>query len=48
MPTTANCEAPEKSSAESAIVCQRSRPAATERAPKLMPYAPVATPTERH
>ena len=36
MPTTANCEPPEKSRAESAIVCQRLRPAATDSAPKLM------------
>jgi hypothetical protein len=36
MPTAANCEAPEKSRVDSAIVCHRLRPAATDSAPKLM------------
>jgi hypothetical protein len=46
MATSANCEAPEKSKADRAIVCQTLRPAATERAPKLTAYVPVATPTD--
>ena len=37
IPTRANCEPPENSSADSAIVCQSESPAATESAPKLMP-----------
>ena len=47
IPTKANCEPPENSSSESAWVCQMLSPAATESAPKLMPYAPVATATDR-
>jgi hypothetical protein len=37
MPTKANWEPPVKSTSESTCVCQMSRPAATARAPKLMP-----------
>ena len=37
MPTKANCEPPLKSSTDSAQVCSRLSPDATDRAPKLMP-----------
>src|SRR5689334_15133856 len=45
-PTKANCDPPLKRSRDSAWVWRRSRPAATDRAPKLTPYAPVATATD--
>ena len=37
MPTNANCDPPVKSTSESTWDCQMSSPAATARAPKLMP-----------
>src|SRR5688572_17837782 len=43
----ANCEPPLKSSRLSAMVCQKSRPDVTERAPKETPYSPVATLMDR-
>lgn len=45
-PTTANCEPPENRSADRAWVCGIDKPEATDKAPKLTPYIPVAIPTE--
>ncbi len=46
IPTSANWLPPVNIGAESACVCQMVRPAATERAPKLTSYSPVASPTD--
>ena len=46
IPTKANCEPPVNITSESTCACQMSSPAATARAPKLMPYVPLATPTD--
>ncbi len=43
IPTKANWEPPENNSSDRTWVCHRVRPEAVESAPKLMPYAPVAT-----
>jgi len=44
-PTTANCEAPEKSRSESRQVCRTEKFAATAAAPNALPYAPTVKET---
>ena len=44
-PTTANCDAPVKVRSESKQLCKTEKPAATEAAPKAIPYAPTVRDT---
>ena len=45
-PMNANCDPPVNMSSDSAMVCARSSPAATDSAPNETPYRPVASDTE--
>jgi hypothetical protein len=44
-PTNANCDPPLNIKRLNTMVCHMSSPAAEDRAPKEMPYKPVARPT---
>ena len=44
-PTTANCDAPEKSKSESKQACRTEKSAATAAAPNALPYAPTVIET---
>jgi len=47
IPTTANCDAPEKSSKDKRQVCKTEKPAVTPAAPKAAPYSPTVKATLR-
>ena len=45
-PMKANCDPPVNIKLDRAMVCQKDSPAAIDKAPKEMPYSPVATDTD--